>query len=210
MIKLHVFMGSPRGFKAIAVAEHLGFNYEVVPLDAARGDHKTPEFAALNPNMRIPVLEEDGFALWESNAIMQYLASRKPESGLLPSDPRERAEVNRWQFWESAHWDPACATIALERVIKKLFGLGDVDPVRLAEGEQNFTRLSAVLDSHLKGRKFVTGNNLTVADFSIGAWLNSAERAQFPVEQFKEIKRWHATLAELPSWRKVRVPIPGR
>ena len=73
-MKLHVFYGSPRAFKAMALANHLGVEYEVRPLDPAKGEHLRPEFAALNPNKKIPVLEDDGFVLWESNAILQYVA----------------------------------------------------------------------------------------------------------------------------------------
>ena len=100
MIKLHVAPPSPRAFKVLAVARHLGLDFELCPVDLLNGAHLRPEFAALNPNRRMPVLEDDGFVLWESKAITQYLASRKPERGLLPTDPRKCADVSRWQFWE--------------------------------------------------------------------------------------------------------------
>lgn len=207
-MKFHVFIGSPRVFKVMAVANHLGLDYELRPLDPRTGEHLRPEFAALNPNKKVPVMEDDGFVLWESNAILQYLASKKPEAGLLPSDPRQRADVSRWQFWDLANWDPACATIAFERVIKVLFGMGQPATARIAEGEQKFQTCAAILDAHLKGRKFLTGNNLTLADFSIAPWLNSAERAQYPIAPHREIRRWHASLMEFPAWRKALAPIP--
>ena len=86
-----------------------------------------PEFVALNPNKRMPVLEDDGFVLWESNAILHYLASKKPESGLWPTDVKRQADVLRWLSWEAAHWTPACTPMAFERVVKKLSGQGDPD-----------------------------------------------------------------------------------
>src|SRR5262249_51869281 len=150
---------------------------------------------------KMPVLEDDGFVLWESNAILQYLAAMKPESGLLPSDAKHRADVNRWQFWESAHWDPACGALLWERLVKGLFGFGGADPAEVEKGEQIFTRFAAVLNQSLAGRPFLTGRQLTVADFSVGAWLNLAEVAQYPLAPFSEIKRWHAQLMELPAWR---------
>jgi glutathione S-transferase len=107
-MKLHVAPPSPRAFKVIALANYLRLEYELQPVDLIKGDQMRPQFAALNPNKKMPVLEDDGFVLWESNAITQYLASKKPAAGLLPEDPRRRAEVNRWQFWEVAHWDPTC------------------------------------------------------------------------------------------------------
>ncbi len=207
-MKLHVAPPSPRAFKVLALANHLGLDYQLVPVDLRKGEQMRPEFAALNPNKKMPVLEDDGFVLWESNAILQYLASKKPESGLMPTDLRGRADVSRWQFWELAHWDPACAPFVFERVVKKIFGLGEADPSELAKGEQNFHRFAEVLNGNLKGRRFVTGNNLTVADFSIGAWLNLTEWAKYPLDAYNDIKRWHATLAELPAWRKSFVPPP--
>jgi glutathione S-transferase len=150
----------------------------------------------------MPVLEEDGFCLWESNAIIQYLATKKPELGLLPKDERARADVSRWQFWESAHWDSACATLIFERFVKGLFGRGAADPIEVEKGLTNFNRAAKVLDQHLKGRNFLCGDRLSVADFSIGAPLILAGPAQFPLDDFPEIRRWYAQLAALPAWQK--------
>jgi glutathione S-transferase len=211
-MKLHVAPPSPRAFKVLALANHLGLDYELCPVDLRGGANLRPEFVALNPNKKMPVLEEDdGFVLWESNAILQYLADKRPDSGLLPSDPRRRAEVNRWQFWEMGHWDPACGTILFERLVKRVFGLGDADPAEVAKGEENFHRYADVLDGQLRGRAFVTGDALTVADFSLGAWLNLSEVARFPLRQYREITRWHAGLMELPAWKRsiVLPPIPA-
>jgi glutathione S-transferase len=186
----------------MAVANHLGLDYELQPLDPTKGEHVSLAYAVMNPNKRIPTLEVEGFILWESNAITQYLASKKPEAGVLPSDGPARAQVNRWQFWDMSSWDPACATIVFERLVKKMMGLGEPDPAKLQEGEQNFNRYAQILNDNLKGRKFVIGNTRTLADFSLGAWLNLAQPAQFPLGPFEEVKRWHASLMELPAWRK--------
>jgi len=201
-MKLYVFPPSPRAFKVLALANHLGLGYELKIVDLTKGEQLRPEFVALNPNKKMPVLEDDGFVLWESNAILQYLAEKRPGSGLLPSDSRQRAEVNRWQFWEIANWDPACATLAFERLVKPLLGLGEPDKAKLKEAEANFQRYADVLNGNLEHRKFVAGDALTVADFSIGAWLNLAERAYYPVDGRQEIRRWHSALMEMPAWRK--------
>ena len=202
MLNLYVFPPSPRAFKVIAVANYLGLDFNKRIVDLAKGEQRTPEFTALNPNRRMPVLEEDGFVLWESNAILQYLADKKPESGLLPTDARSRADVTRWQCWDLANWDPACATMIFERLVKKLLQLGEPDPAEIAKGEERFHRVAAVLDAHLKDRKYVAGDRLTVADFSLGAPLNLAVPAQIPLANYAQIRRWHAGLAELPAWRQ--------
>ena len=208
-MKLHVAPPSPRAFKVLALANHLGLDYELRPVDLLNGEHMRPEFAKLNPNKKMPVLEDDGFVLWESNAILQYLASKQPERGLLPSDPRRRADVSRWQFWESAHWDPACATLVFERIVKKLFGQGEPDPAEIAKGEEKFVKLAEVLNGTLAGRRFVAGDDLTVADFSIGAWMNYSQMAGYPLGGNKHVVRWHADLMELPTWRASIVAPPS-
>jgi glutathione S-transferase len=209
MITLHVFPSSPRSFKVLALADHLGIQHRVHIVDLAKGEQETPEFTRLNPNQRVPVLTDDGFVLWESNAILQYLAAKQPASGLLPADPRERALIAQWQCWDLAHWDPACAILVFENVVKKVFGMGVPDPAEIKKGEDRFHLCAAVLDAHLKGRKYITGSTLTIADFSIGAPLNQAQLAGLPVGRYKEIVRWHAALSELPAWRKNLVLPPA-
>jgi len=201
-IELYVFPASPRSFKVMALANHLGIDHELRPLNAAQGEHKAPPYAAMNPNMRAPTLKDGAFVLWESNAILQYLAAQKPESGLLPRDERARLDVTRWQFWELAHWDPACVIFGFEYVAKPAFGMGPPDMAAIAKATPQFERAAKILDDQLKGRKFVTGDALTLADFSIGAFMAQAERAHYPVAPFAEIKRWYAGLAALPSWQK--------
>ena len=201
-LKIHAFPASPRAFKVLSFANHIAIPYEFVLCDLTKGAQRSPEFTALNLNQRMPVLEEDGWSLWESNAIVQYLASKKPELGLLPADGHARADVNRWMFWESAHWDSACAILIFERFVKGFFGRGGPDPVEVEKGLTNFNRAAKVLDQHLKGRKFLCGDALSAADFSVGAPLIMAEPASLPLDDYPEIRRWYASLAALPAWQK--------
>lgn len=201
-LKLHVFPLSPRAFKVLWAANHLGLDYELSFIDLTKGEHKREEFLALNPNGRMPVLEHDGFTLWESNAIVNYLSHLKPEAGLLPSDMRARLKAVQWQFWDSAHWDPACAVMVFERVVKKLLKLGEPSAAEIERGQGLFARVAQVLDGQLQKHRYVAGDKLTVADFSVGAALNAAEVAQYPIEPYRAIQRWHAELKAMPAWSK--------
>jgi glutathione S-transferase len=202
-IELYVFPPSPRAFKVLAVANHLDIPYETKLLDLRKGEQKAAEYAALNPNMRMPTLKDGAFVLWESNAILQYLALQRPDSGLLPREERARLDVTRWQFWELAHWDPPCAGFLLERVVKPaLVGTSEPDQATLGRAEEQWHRAAKVLDNHLEGRSFVCGDALTLADFSLGAALNLAEAGRFPLAPYAQIRRWHAALCELPAWRR--------
>ena len=201
-IKLHVFPPSPRAFKVLFAANHLGIDYEMVLVDFTKQGQRAPGFTALNPNQRMPVLEDEGFVLWESNAIVQYLAAKKPESGLLPADLRARMTAVKWQFWESAHWDPACAIFMFENVVKSLFGIGAPSADELKRGEGLVARFAPVLDAQLQNTRYAAGDALTVADIALGSTLVRADEAKVPLEPYRGIARWRAELAALPGWKK--------
>jgi glutathione S-transferase len=202
-IELYVFPPSPRAFKVMAVANHLGLDCTLRIVDLTKGEQNTPQYEALNPNMRMPTLKDGDHVLWESNAICQYLAAKKPESGLLPKDENARLDVTRWQFWDLAHWDPTCAIFVYEYVVKPfVLRGGEPDMAAIAKGTEAFHRAGKVLDGQLKGRRFVTGDTLTVADFSLGAAMKIADMAHYPIEPYGEIKRWYGTLSALPAWQK--------
>jgi glutathione S-transferase len=210
-LKIHAFPLSPRSFKVLWTASHLGLDYEFKLVDFTKNAQNAPDYLALNPNGRAPAIEHDGYVLWESNAIVEYLASLKPEAGLLPSDTRGRLSVCKWLFWESAHWDPACAIFAFERVVKPLFGRGEADPAEIARGTQLLERVGKVLDSELSRHRYVAGDTLTAADFAIGSAMSITEQARFPLEPFRAIQRWQADITGSPSWAKaatMRVPPP--
>ncbi len=201
-MKLYVLPASPRTLKVIALKNHLDLNCEIHLVGLGKGDQLSPEYIAMNPNKKMPVLEDNGFVLWESNAILFYLAAKKPESGLWPSDVQRQADVLRWLAWESAHWDAeACGAVGYEKVSKTVLGLGAADPVFVAHGEQNFTRFAAVLHESLKGRPWLTGHNLTIADFSVGVWTHSAQLLGLPIAKYPEILCWYDGLAALPAWQ---------
>ena len=105
-MKLYGFPHSPNTWKVRAVAAHLGLRLDFEFVDLTKGQSRTPAFLALNPTGRTPVLVDGDFKLWESNAIMQYLASRTTNS-LWPDDARARADIMRWQSWQLAHWAKA-------------------------------------------------------------------------------------------------------
>jgi glutathione S-transferase len=201
-IKLHVFPLSPRAFKVLFAANHLGIDYEMAFVDLPRQAQKMPGYTALNPNQRMPVLEDDGFVLWESNAIVQYLASLRPQSGLLPADLKARMTAVKWQFWESAHFDPACAIFMFERIVKPAFGRGEASQEELERGTELMARLGPVLDAALQKTRYVAGDALTVADISLGATLVSADQANMPIERYRGIQRWRTELSQLPGWVK--------
>jgi glutathione S-transferase len=205
-MKLYIFPLSGRVLGIVALKNYLALDCDVHAIDLRRGDQLTPEYVALNPNKKMPTLEDGGVVLWESNAILFYMAAKHPNSGLWPSDLRCQADVLRWLAWESAHWDAeSIGMVAYEKGSKAVLGLGAPDPAFIARGEQNFIRFAAVLNDSLKSKTWLIGERLTIADFSVGGLVPSAERMGLPVRDFLEIVRWYKGLAALPAWREALV-----
>jgi len=100
-MKLYIFPRSARALGIVALKNYLTLDCEVQPIDLRRGDQLTPQYLALNPNKKMPTLEDDGFVLWESNAILFYMAAKHPNSGLWPSDVKYQADVLRFR---RDHW----------------------------------------------------------------------------------------------------------
>ena len=173
-MKLHVFPPSPNARKVQFVAQHLQVPHEVEMVDLSKGQQRSPEYLKLNPNGVMPTLTDGDFVLWESEAIMRYLCSKKPGQTLLPDDPKKNADVMRWQAWALANWAPACGTCIFENLVKVLLQGGKPDPAVVAEGEARVQKYGQILDDYLKGRKFLVGDALTLADVSNAVFVGLA------------------------------------
>ena len=201
-MKLYLNMLSPNVRRVRLTAAVLGLDLEERSLDFAKGEHKSPAFLEINPNGAVPALVDGDFVLTESRAIMQYLVSKKPESGLVPRDEALRADVTRWQFWDAAHFSPNLATLAFERILKVMLGLGEPNIAKVDEALANFRRFGAVLDKRLAGKKFVVGETLTVADLALGSSLMYAKQAEVPIAEFPNVEAWFGRITALDAWKK--------
>ncbi|WP_411884624.1 glutathione S-transferase family protein [Polaromonas sp. YR568] len=186
--------------KVCALARHLNSPVEFIWVDLAKGEHRTPQYRAMNPNAKVPVLVDGGLVLWESNAIMCHLAE-KAGSDLWPRDER-RIEVMRWLMWDATEFAPPASTFYFEHVIKPRFLRREADPVEIARVTPDFERYAGVLEGHLTGRRYLLGDGLSVADFAVAITLPYAGQTGLPLQAFPEIRRWHAQLNELPAWRE--------
>ena len=199
-IVIHAFPPSPRSFKVLLAVEHLGIDYRMQFTNLAAGEHRTAASARLNVNRRVPVLVDGDYVLWESNAILEYLASLKPEAGLMPAELKARLQIAKWLYWEAAHWDPACVPFVFERVAKPLIGLGEPNEAEIARAGAAFARVAGVLDGVLENQRHVAGERLSLADLAVAASLCHAERAGIPLVAHPSIGRWLADMRMLPAW----------
>jgi len=200
-MKLYCFPSSPNSRKVQALALHLKVPLEIEVVDLPAGEQRKPEYLRINRSGRTPTLVDGEFRLPESNAIMQYVAAKAGPNSMWPNDERARAKILAWLCWQLDHWNRACNLLAWENMVKKFFNAGEADPAEVKRGEQLFNTYAAELNAHLEGRKYLVGNNLTLADFAVAAPLEYAEAARFPMGAYGNIRRWYADVAKLDAWR---------
>jgi len=191
--------------KACAVARHLKAPVDFIYLDPAKGEHKTPAYAALNPNTKVPTLVKGERITWEADAIMCQL-SDDMGADLWPHDARQ-IDIVRWFSWNAQHLTRAGGGLYFENIIRKRFNIGAPDAKAVEADQNEFRRYAAVLSDHLKGRTWLVGDTLTVADFSVAVTLPYARDAQIPLNEFPEVRRWHDQLNAFEAWRE---PFPPR
>jgi glutathione S-transferase len=208
-MRLYYNPKSSNSLRVLLTAAHLGVPLELSVVDLVRGEQRAPEFLAKNPNGKVPVLEDDGLVLWESHAIMQYLADKaapqqdEPGQDIYPTDVRARADVHRWLFWSAQHFAPAVSALSWEHYVKPLLGKGVADPEAVRRGEGVFRELGQVLDTHLARRLWIAQDTLTLADYAIASPLVAIERAKLPIAGFRSMLDWFHRIKELRAWRKV-------
>jgi glutathione S-transferase len=187
--------------RAVMTAVHLHAEVDLVVVDLAKGEQRRPEFLRKNPNGKVPVLDDDGFFLWESHAIMQYLAEKTPGQSVYPTDVRARADVNRWLFWSAHHFMPSISVLNWEHVVKPLLGAGAPDPVEVKRGERLVSECARVLDAHLAEKQWVAQGYVTLADLALAAPLANIGRAKLPLTECENLMRWFERVQTFDAWK---------
>ena len=201
-MKLYVNLLSPNVRRVRLTAAVLGIQLEETKLDLAKNEQRSPEYLAINPNGAVPTLVDGDCILTESRAIMQYLAAKKPDAQLLPRDERARADVTRWQFWDSSHFSPQLGTLTFQRLLKPRFGMGEPDAGKVDEALTNFRRFGAVLNQRLDGKRHVVGDALTLADLTLASSLMYAKQTDVPLAEFPHVQAWFSRMADLDAWKQ--------
>jgi GST-like protein len=193
MIKLYTAT-TPNGRKASIALEELELEYEVVRLDLQAGDQMKPEFLALCPNHKIPVLDDDGLVIWESGAILLYLAEKHGK--LLPADPARRIEAIQYAFFQTGGIGPNMGRFGA--AVRKPEGERNAEMIEIFGGE--VARLLGVLERILSdGRPFLAGE-YSIGDIMHYGWLAIALKLELPMlmEQ-KRVVAWLQRIGERPA-----------
>jgi glutathione S-transferase len=195
--------GNPMSYnsrKAETALRHVGADYEFKLVDLAKGAQRTPEFLALNPNGKVPVLVDGDLVLWESTAILRHLyATRRPE--LLGRSDRDRAEVDRWLAWQLAEFGPAVSGVTFLATIQPMLTGQPADPDAVAAAMTRLDRVWPVLEARLVDRPWLA-DNLSAADLALAPVADAAEGAipGWTWDRAPGIQAWLGRVREVPGF----------
>ena len=198
-LKIHGIARS-RAFRALWVAEEAGVPYEHIPTDSKSGA-KQPEFLALNPNGRIPAIEDGSFVLFESLAITLYLAKRYSSGKLYPVRLEDEARAWQWSLWGATEIETPLIEMVSNRVV---LPPAERNESVAAVAEAKLPRPLAVLDAHLAKPPYLLGETFTVADLNIAALLYSAWYNKIDLSRWPRMTAWLDRCLTRPGAQRAR------
>jgi len=203
-MKLYYSPFSSNSHRVLAVAAELGVTLDLEEIDLSAGQQRTEEFLARNPNGKVPVLEHGGLVLWESTAIINYLAETTEGGALWPATPQSRAEVLKWQSWTLNHFVRVSDVFLFENVVKSFFGLGEPDPAALSSAHDDMCALWKLLDGVLSTSAFLTGEACSLADHHLYPAFNIKEHLKLPaLAPYPALLRWAGAMSETNGWKSL-------
>jgi glutathione S-transferase len=172
-MKLYSFSPTPNNRKVEAFIKHFDLPVEIHSMGFKEQENKTEAYLKMNPLGKAPVLEDGDFTLWESNAILCYLATLFPQTNCLPTDPKERADVDRWLYWQAFH---LLHTIVAVRDKGK-------------DAQKDIDMHLGLLNGQLEGKEFVLGD-LSLVDFAIAPYLLGRHGQAIDYTHFPNVRAW--------------------
>lgn len=200
-MKLYTHSPSPNCIKVTAAAHYLGLGLELIEMEPHSAALKSEEFRAKNPNGLVPTLEDGDYTLWESNAILVYLAQKGQHPHFLPQSPAQQVEMWRWMSWGMCHWAPTLRIFMYEHMVQPLIHRQPTNTEAVARASQTFASLAKILEGHLQQHAYMLGEPLTLVDFSLGCYLVYHKEIHLPWGDFPRIRGWYESLASLQAWQ---------
>lgn len=203
MLKIWGRVNSVNVKKVLWLAEELGLKYERIDAGMQFGMVNTPEYRKMNPNSLVPTIDDDGFVLWESHAIVRYLAAKHGAGTLWPADLKQRADSDRWMDW----------TFTFQAALRAVFWglvrtpLEKRDPQAIEEGRRKCAELLAIPDHYLASKPYFAGNSLTIGDVPLGCHVQLWMRLPIERPAHRNLQHWFDRLCARPAFKKI-VDIP--
>jgi glutathione S-transferase len=190
-----------RAFRVLWMAKELGLDYEHVKVDFATGGTREPRMLTLNPNGHVPVIEDDGFVLWESMAINLYLAKKHGTGTLYPARLENEARAWQWSFWGMTEVERPVLTALMNRAF---YPEEKRDAAAADAAERTLAHPLKVLEGALGRTANLLGDNFTVADLNVASILAWARPAQIDMSAFPKLAEWLKNCADRPAARAAR------
>lgn len=200
MLKIWGRANSTNVKKVTWLCEEMGLPYERIDAGMAFGVVNTPEYRKLNPNGLVPTIDDDGFILWESNAIVRYLAAKHAAGTLWPADLRLRADADRWMDWCANTLSPTLRPLFLNlvRTPPEQRNLKEIE-----DCSKNMVELLGRLDAALAGRKFIAGDQFSMGDIAFGPFVYLVDNISFDRPKLANYDAWYARISERPAFKKI-------
>lgn len=187
--------------KVRLAASALGIDADYYNLDLTKGEHKLPEFLAVNPLGKVPAIDDDGFYLFESNAICRYMAN-KVDSPLYPKDVQERALVDQWLDFSSHHILTNMAKILFNTFFAPMMG-ATPNPDSIAEGKRFLDNQLPVVENQLNKHKMLAGDELSIADVAMIAAMEPFDLIKQDISTYPAITAWRKNIMQQDFYLKV-------
>ena len=199
MFTLYTYPMSGNGRKVHLCLEEVGAQYEISRIDLLKGEQKNPDYLKLNPNGKVPTLKDDSFILWESNAILLYLAEKFPEAQLLPTAGHDRARVFQWLLFEQTTFRPPLSTL----VRHTRFTPAEQQDKNLIEQTWSEVRANMrILQDTLAGRDYI-GKTFSVGDMAVLPYVYLATDLGLDITPWSLVAAYYKRLSARPTWQKV-------
>ncbi len=200
MIKLYGIPLSNNVNKVRYCLNCLGLEYELIPTNPIQGETQTESFLKINPVGKIPALEDNGFPIFESNAIIKYLAS-KSNSPIYPQDLKQRVVVDEWMDFASIHIGNGITRVMFNRLMAPMMGK-EVDENSLQAGLEFLAKYLPVCDKQLAKNKYLAGANFTLTDINLLAVIDPCELIQVPLTSYPNLTKWRNNLKAQAFYQK--------
>ena len=185
--------------KVLWCCGEIGLAFERTDVGGPFGGNKAPQYLAINPNGLVPVIDDEGFLLWESNAIVRYLAAKHSMGSLCPADLRRRADADRWMDWQQT-----MLAVPMGILFRALLRSPPdrIEPAEIDNARRRAASALTILNAQVGRARYVAGGDLTMADIALGfvphRWF------LLPIEQPKlsELERWYGELCQRPAYKE--------
>jgi glutathione S-transferase len=201
MLKIYG-LHTPNVFKVLWTAEELKLNYEHVKTDLTKGETRTPQHMARHPFGKVPVIEHDGRFVFESNAIVRYMANFS-KSELYPADPFERAQTDQWLDYFTMQVGAWTTSIWFEKEIAPKYFNRPTDAKAVAECTENMNEQMPILNEQLKNKTYLTGNKFSIADIVAASLTMGYEKTGIDFSKYPHFTKWFKNVSSRPAYLKL-------